>query len=299
MRGRPRAADRGSCLRRHLRRAGGPPALPRPSPWSEVLKLLDERSPRTAADRSGVAVAAADRDHRADAAESDAQLRRRAPRLGPQHGRGHAAPVGGGAAAAAVPPARRRGLTRLTRTSRRKRRASRRRWPNGALEVRRAFASLLSRQEQLRHRAGQPDESGAGGATGRAARAAAGDRSQYDVLRIETRDRIAARAGHERRGRRGGCRGPAGRAAGSAGLVASRRRRRSTSATCPTDVEALWRRPSATAVARRAARAAGRRPRRHFSAPSASGCRSRRSAAAFRQTRDVNGTSGSSASRSR
>src|SRR6185295_14639989 len=40
---------------------GGPPALPSAVTLDEVLKLLEERSPRTAAERASIAVAAADR----------------------------------------------------------------------------------------------------------------------------------------------------------------------------------------------------------------------------------------------
>ena len=62
-------------------------------------------------------------DHRADAAESNAELRRRPPRLRPEHGRDHPAPGGRRAAAAAVPPAA--GAARRGRRERQSRRSPR------------------------------------------------------------------------------------------------------------------------------------------------------------------------------
>jgi cobalt-zinc-cadmium efflux system outer membrane protein len=162
----------------------GPPVLPAAVTLEEVLKLLEERSPRTAAERASVAVAAADRitaqtlpnptvsyggahlvSGLSTGAVSQHQVVVEQPLLlfHQRQARLDAADTNVKAEEARVAEVL----------------AGRR------LAVRQTFASLLSRQEQLRivqesftnlERVEQLVRG----------RAAAGDRSQYEVLRIET-----------------------------------------------------------------------------------------------------------------
>jgi len=162
----------------------GPPALPATVTVDQVLKLLEERSPRTAAERASVAVAAADRitaltlpnpslsyggvhlvSGLSTGATTQHQIVVEQPLLlfHQRQARLDAADTNVKVEEAHVAEAF----------------AARR------LAVRQTFASLLSRQEQLRvvqesltnlERVQQVVR----------ARAAAGDRSRYEVLRIET-----------------------------------------------------------------------------------------------------------------
>ncbi len=178
-----------------------PPALPATVTLEEVLRLLAERSPRTAADRASVAVTAADRvtaetlpnptlsyggvhlvSGLSTGATTQHQLIVEQPLLlfHQRQARLDAANANVKAEEAHVAESL----------------ADRR------LEVRRAFASLLSKQAQLTivqesltdlERVAQLVRG----------RAAAGDRSQYDVLRIDTlKPDRCGRGGHERRHRR-------------------------------------------------------------------------------------------------
>ena len=172
------------CGEMRVSAQGGPPALPATVTLDEVLKLLEERSLRTAAERASIAVAAADRitaqtlpnptlsyggvhlvsglstgaitQHQVVVEQPLLLFHQREARL-------NAADTNIKAEEARVAEVL----------------AERR------LAVRQTFASLLSRQEQLRvvqeslmnlERVAQLVRG----------RAAAGDRSQYDVLRIET-----------------------------------------------------------------------------------------------------------------
>src|SRR5713101_7641396 len=163
---------------------GGLPALPATVTLDEVLKLLEERSPRTAAERASIAVTAADRItaqtlpnptlsyggvHLVSGLSTGATTQHQVVVEQPlllfhqRQARLDAADDNVKAEEARVAEA-------LARRH---------------LAVRQTFASLLSRQEQLRvvqesltnlERVQQIVR----------ARAAAGDRSQYEVLRIET-----------------------------------------------------------------------------------------------------------------
>jgi outer membrane protein, heavy metal efflux system len=163
---------------------GGPPGLSATVTLDEVLKLLEERSPRTAADRASIAVAAADRItaqtlpnptlsyggvHLVSGLSTGATTQHQVVVEQPlllfhqRQARLDAADTNVKAEEARVAEAL----------------AGRR------LAVRQTFASLLSRQEQLQvvqesltnlERVQQLVRG----------RAAAGDRSQYEVLRIET-----------------------------------------------------------------------------------------------------------------
>ena len=267
--------------------AGRAPALPATVTLDEVLKLLEERSPRTAAERAAVPVVAADRIT-AQTLPNPTLSYGGVHCVRSEHWRGHPAPGGGRAAAAAVPPAA--GAARCGRraTSRPKKRGWPKRSRNGASRCGRPSrpccrvrsscgscrrASNLQRVEQLVR-----------------ARAAAGDRSQYRGAAHRDRDGVAAGAGDECGHRRRGRLRPAGRTARPARLVASRRRqprRRDVS----TDVAALWHDGRAPpALARGAPRAAGRRARRPV--PGATGavagaCVERRGADDARRERHV------------
>jgi cobalt-zinc-cadmium efflux system outer membrane protein len=172
------------CREMRVSAQGGPPALPATVTLDEVLKLLEERSPRTAAERASIAVAAADRitaqtlpnptlsyggvhlvSGLSTGATTQHQMVVEQPLLlfHQREARLNAADTNIKAEEARVAEVL----------------AERR------LAVRQTFASLLSRQEQLQvvqeslanlERVQQLVRG----------RAAAGARSQYDVLRIET-----------------------------------------------------------------------------------------------------------------
>jgi len=172
------------CGEMRVSAQGGPPALPATVTLDEVLKLLEERSLRTAAERASIAVAAADRItaqtlpnptlsyggvHLVSGLSTGATTQHQVVVEQPlllfhqREARLNAADTNIKAEEARVAEVL----------------AERR------LAVRQTFASLLSRQEQL----GVVQESLMN--LERVAqlvrgRAAAGDRSQYDVLRIET-----------------------------------------------------------------------------------------------------------------
>jgi cobalt-zinc-cadmium efflux system outer membrane protein len=238
---------------------GGLPALPATVTLDDVLKLLDERSPRTAADRASIPVVAADRitaqtlpnptisyggvhlvsglstgavtQHQVIVEQPLLLFHKRQARL-------DAADVNVKAEQA-----------RVSETI-----AGRR------LAVRQTFASLLSRQEQLRVL--QESLTSLDGVQQLVrARAAAGDRSQYEVLRIETETESlrvqvmnAATDVEDVSGQLGGLLGLPGwtpRAAGAldVGVVS-------------TDVEVLWgtaqrRRPSLVSLREQQAAARG------------------------------------------
>jgi cobalt-zinc-cadmium efflux system outer membrane protein len=267
---------------------GGPPALPATVTLDDVLKLLTERSPRTAAERASIAVAAADRItaqtlpnptlsyggvHLVSGLSTGAVTQHQVVVEQPlllfhqRQARLDAADTNVKAEEARVAEAL----------------AARR------LAVRQTFASLLSRQEQLRvvqesltnlERVEQLVR----------ARAAAGDRSQYEVLRIETETESlrvqvtnAATDVEDVSGQLAALLGLPGwspRAVGALDVGA-----------VPTDVEMLWgtaqrRRPSLVALRQQQAAARGglflaRRER--LPVPALSG--------GTQTTRDVNGTS--------
>ena len=163
---------------------GGPPALPSTVTLDEVLKLLEERSPRTAAERASVAVAAADRI-----------TARTLPNPSLSYGGVH---LVSGLSTGAVTQhqvvveqplllfhQRQARLDAADTNVKVEESRVAETLAGRRLAVRQTFASLLSRQEQLRvvqeslanlERVQQVVR----------ARAAAGDRSQYEVLRIET-----------------------------------------------------------------------------------------------------------------
>jgi len=163
---------------------GQPPALPAAVSLDDVLKLLEERSPRTAAERASIAVAAADRIaartlpnptlsyggvHLVSGLSTGATTQNQVVVEQPlllfhqRQARLDAADTNVKAEGARVGEAL----------------AGRR------LAVRQTFASLLSRQEQLRVVQESLTNLEHVQQLVRA-RAAAGDRSQYEVLRIET-----------------------------------------------------------------------------------------------------------------
>src|SRR5712671_2688274 len=162
----------------------GSPPLPATVTLDEVLKLLEERSPRTAAGRAAIAVAAADRI-----------TARTLPNPTLSYGGVHlVSGLSTGATTQHQVVVEQPLLLFQQRQARLKAadtnlKAEKARvaqvLAERRLAVRQTFASLLSRQEQLRvvreslmnlDRVAQLVRG----------RAAAGDRSQYDVLRIET-----------------------------------------------------------------------------------------------------------------
>jgi cobalt-zinc-cadmium efflux system outer membrane protein len=265
-----------------------PPALPAAVSLEEVLKLLDERSPRTAAERASIAVTAADRitaqtlpnptlsyggvhlvSGLSTGAVTQQQVILEQPLLlfHQRQARLDAADINVKAEEARVEEVL----------------AGRR------VTVRQTFASLLSRQEQLRvvqesltnlERVQQLVR----------ARAAAGDRSQYEVLRVETETESlrvqamnAATDVDDVSGQLAALLGLPGWTPRAVGVLEP--------GTVSTDVEELWataerRRPSLVALRQQEAAARGglflaRRER--LPVPALSG--------GAQTTRDVNGTS--------
>lgn len=267
---------------------GGPSTLPATVTLDEVLKLLEERSPRTAAERAAVPIAAADRitaqtlpnptvsyggaflvSGLSTGATSQYQIVIEQPLL-----MFHKRPARLDAADANVKAEEARVGAVL---------AERR------LGVRRTFASLLSRQEQLR--VVEESLSNLERVTELVrGRTAAGDRSQYDLLRIETETAAlrvqamnAATDVEEVSGQLAALLALPGWSPRAVGTLAV--------GGVSTDVEALWRtaqrrRPSLVALRQQQAAARGGlflAQRERLPVPAVSG--------GTQVTRDVNGTS--------